>query len=67
MMAVRTVDPATPDAPQLLFHVPLAVDPVSDQYDVTADGQRFLVIMPEGQQTARLTVLSDWPAVLKTR
>ena len=33
-----------------------AFDPVSDHYDVTTDGQRFLVITPEGQLTARFSV-----------
>jgi hypothetical protein len=40
---------------------------VNDQFDVTADGQRFLVVNPEGQQTTRLTVLSNWPSMLKPR
>jgi len=38
---------------------------VSDQFDVTADGQRVLVISPESQQTTRVTVLTNWPTVLK--
>jgi serine/threonine protein kinase/Tol biopolymer transport system component len=67
MMSVRTADPATPDAAQKLFQRRLAVNPVEDQYDVTADGQRFLVIDPEGQPTTRLTVLTNWPAALKPR
>ena len=36
-------------------------------YDVTADGQRFLVIVPEGQQATRLTVLTNWPSALAGR
>ena len=67
MMSVRTADPATPGAAQKLFQRRLAVNPVEDQYDVTADGQRFLVIDPEGQPTTRLTVLTNWPAALKPR
>lgn len=53
--------------PQKLFQRRLAVSPVEDQYDVTADGRRFLVIDPEGQPTTRLTVLTNWPAALKPR
>jgi hypothetical protein len=43
------------------------VKPVYDQYAVTADGQRFLVLDPEGQESTRLTVLTNWPAALKPR
>jgi hypothetical protein len=67
MMSVRTADPATPGVPQKLFKLRLVVSPAKDQYDVTADGQRFLTIDPEGQQTTRLTVLTNWPAALKPR
>ncbi len=67
MMSVSTADPATPGVAQKLFQRRLAVNPVEDQYDVTADGQRFLVIDPEAQPTTRLTVLTNWPAALKPR
>ena len=67
MMSLRTADPATPGVAQKLFQRRLAVSAVEDQYDVTADGQRFLVIDPEGQPTTRLTVLTNWPAALKPR
>jgi len=43
------------------------VTAVTDQYGVTADGQRFIVIVPEGQQATRLTVLTNWPSVLAGR
>jgi eukaryotic-like serine/threonine-protein kinase len=67
MMSVRTADPASPDAPRTLFRLRLLVKPVYDQYAVTADGQRFLVIDPERQPTTRLTVLTNWPAAMKPR
>jgi len=67
MMSVRTADPAIPGVPRKLFQRRLAVSTVEDQYDVTADGQRFLVLDPEGQPTTRLTVLANWPAALKPR
>jgi eukaryotic-like serine/threonine-protein kinase len=67
MMSVRTSDPTSPGAPRQLFKVRLEFNAVDDQYDVTADGQRFLVVTPEGQQATRLTVLSNWPSVLKPR
>jgi Tol biopolymer transport system component len=64
MMSVDTRDPASPATPQKLFETQIGVSPVDDQYDVTADGQRFLVIVPEGQQATRLTVLTNWPSLL---
>ncbi len=67
MMSVRTANPANPGAPRTLFRLRLVVKPVDDQYAVTADGQRFLVLDPEGQETTRLTVLTNWPAALKPR
>ena len=67
MMSVDTRDPANPGAPRKLFDSRIWVNPVEDQYDVTADGQRFLLIVPEGQQATRLTVLTNWPSVLAGR
>jgi hypothetical protein len=67
IMSVDMVDPATPGAPRKLFDLCFWVNPVENQYDLTADGQRFLVIVPEGQQTTRLTVLTNWPAILSGR
>ena len=67
MMSVRTANPASPGAARTLFRLRLVVNPVYDQYAVTADGQRFLVLDPEGQGTTRLTVLTNWPAALKPR
>jgi eukaryotic-like serine/threonine-protein kinase len=67
MMSVDTRDPANPGAPRTLFEPRFWVNPVEDQYDVTADGQRFLLIVPEGQQATRLTVLTNWSSVLSGR
>ena len=67
MMSVRTANPASPGAPRPLFRLRLVVKAVYDQYAVTADGQRFLVLDPEGQESTRLTVLTNWPAALKPR
>ena len=43
MMSVDTSDPVNPAAPRKLFESRFWVNPVEDQYDVTADGQRFLL------------------------
>ncbi len=67
MMSVDTRDPANPGAPSKLFGSRIWVNPVEDQYDVTADGQRFLFIVPEVQQATRLTVLTNWASVLAGR
>jgi eukaryotic-like serine/threonine-protein kinase len=67
MMSVDTSTPANPGAPRKLFEPRFWVNPVDDQYDVTADGQRFLVIVPEGQQATRLTVQTNWPSALAGR
>jgi len=34
-------------------------------YDVTADGQRFLVATPDEQNSAPLTLVQNWTALLK--
>jgi len=67
MMSVDMADPAKPGAPRKLFDLRFWVNPVEDQYDVTADGQRFIVIIPEGQQATRLTLLTNWPSVVAGR
>jgi eukaryotic-like serine/threonine-protein kinase len=67
IMSVEMTEPARPSAPRKLFDSGLAVTPVTDQYDVTADGQRFLLMVPQRQQGTRLTVLTNWPAVLAGR
>jgi eukaryotic-like serine/threonine-protein kinase len=67
LTSVDMTDPARPGAPRKLFDLGFWVNPVQDQYDVTADGQRFLFIVPEGQQATRLTVLTNWPSLLEGR
>ena len=34
-------------------------------YDVSADGQRFVVITVDRTKSASITLLTDWPAALK--
>lgn len=67
MMSVDTSDPSNPAAPRRLFGSRFWVNPVIDQYDVTSDGQRFLLIIPEGQQATQLTILTNWASVLNGR
>jgi Tol biopolymer transport system component len=54
-------------APAQLFAVPMsgvAADP-SFTYDVTSDGNRFLMLEPTAVQTSPLTVLVNWQMKLK--
>jgi len=58
-MSVSVHENTEPSLPRRLFNVPVAVNPVRDQYAMTVDGQRFLVIVPDAP-TQRLTVLNNW-------
>ncbi len=56
-------------APRLLFDTKLTADVVSNQYAVTPDGQRFLVLMPAAETTQAaptpITVILNWTAARK--
>ena len=52
--------------PRMLFDTELNVAPTLDQYAVTADGQRFLLLKPAVvSSTSPFTVILNWPALLK--
>jgi Tol biopolymer transport system component/predicted Ser/Thr protein kinase len=57
-------DSVEPSAPHELFPLP-AVDTGWSPYDATADGQRFLVRATPSQAGQPLTVIVNWPALLK--
>ena len=58
-------DTVQPSAPLELFPLP-AVDDGWSPYDTTADGRRFLVrATPEHGASQPLTVIVNWPALLK--
>jgi hypothetical protein len=40
-------------------------DPIQIPYDVAPDGRRFLVQGPDEQRTPSLTVVVNWPALLR--
>jgi hypothetical protein len=72
-MAAAAVPGATPEfrAPVALFQSPLATpNGVSDQYDVSRDGQRFLFArgrrLEQGEQPP-LTVVLNWPNALEQK
>jgi hypothetical protein len=57
------VDPSIElGVPRRLFDTKLLVDPIRDQFAVTADGERFLIQTPvsEGSPTP-ITVVVNWP------
>jgi hypothetical protein len=56
-------DPVEPSTPRELFPLPGYDTGLGSPYDVTADGQRYLVRADQASQP--LTVIADWPALLK--
>jgi hypothetical protein len=40
-------------------------NPVADEYSVTKDGQRFLVITPAEERVWRFNVVLNWPELLE--
>ncbi len=70
MMAVeiKTGAALEPGAPQPLFQTRINVNPGIDQYAVTGDGQRFIVITPaEGQKPTPFNIVLNWMAELKKK
>jgi hypothetical protein len=51
--------------PQKLFGTGLVPDPTVNQYAVTRDGQKFLVLEPRKGFLESYSVILNWPAVLK--
>jgi hypothetical protein len=45
--------------PQLLFKSPVVPDAASEQYRVTADGRRFLMLVPQSSAQLR-RVIVNW-------
>jgi len=58
---VKAGGPLEPGAPRKLFATGLR-PPTWDQYAVTADGQRFLVLMPVDTAPTTTTVVLNWTA-----
>jgi Tol biopolymer transport system component len=56
-------DPGEPSTPRELFTFPVYDTGLGSPYDVTADGQRFLVRADQASQPLR--VIANWPALLK--
>jgi Tol biopolymer transport system component len=68
LMAVDMTTSSVLDSgvPRVLFDTGLVVDPTRDQYAVTQDGQRFLVLKPlAGAVPTPITVVVNWNASSK--
>jgi hypothetical protein len=67
-VAVRTTRGFAADVARPLFDTTLSGTTTAVvgqyQYDVTADGQRFLLIQPVGSASAPMTVVVNWTAIL---
>lgn len=59
-------DTIEPSAPRALFSIATPGTYMSP-YEVTRDGQRFLVLTAPEETSQSLTVIVNWPAVLKRR
>ena len=57
-------DSVEPSAPRELFSVPWD-GTLYSSYDVTSDGQRFLVLATPESGSQPLHVIVNWPALLK--
>jgi len=67
MMAVdiRTGAGIEAGVPRELFDSRVEVDPIRDQFGVTADGQRFLIQRPVAGSSTPIMVVVDWTTLLK--
>jgi eukaryotic-like serine/threonine-protein kinase len=65
-MMAATVDPGLRvGPPRKLFDTGLVPDPTVNQYAVTQDGQKFLVLEPRKGFLESYSVVLNWPAMLK--
>ncbi|MBI4478398.1 MAG: PD40 domain-containing protein [Acidobacteria bacterium] len=67
MMAVEIRSGTTiePSIPKSLFQTGVTFNSGLDQYAVTGDGQRFLVIVPSEETPSPINLILNWPALLK--
>jgi hypothetical protein len=53
-----------PAVPRELFAIPVHADPIRNQYAVTGDGRKFLVLESAEQNASPMTVVLNWSAGL---
>ena len=52
-------------SPRKLFGTGLRPDPIVNQYAVTADGRKFLLLEPQKDYLQTYSVILNWPEALK--
>ncbi len=52
------------DIPRLLFETRVEANPLIELYDVTGDGQRFIMMVPVQSLASQLNVVVNWPSAL---
>jgi Tol biopolymer transport system component len=69
MMAVAVGSGPKPDlsAPRKLFSTRISVRTGTEQYAVTADGQRFLMMMPSENARTELRAILNWPSLVPAK
>jgi eukaryotic-like serine/threonine-protein kinase len=50
--------------PRLLFQTQIEANPDVELYDVTRDGQRFIMMVPLESLTSQMNVIVTWPSAL---
>jgi hypothetical protein len=64
-VTVQRGSPPKVGVPRKLFDTGLAPDPTVNQYAVTQDGLKFLVLEPRKGFLETYSVVLNWPATLK--
>jgi hypothetical protein len=67
-MMSATVERGSPPkigVPRQLFNIGLVPDPTVNQYAVSRDGLKFLVLQPRKGFQESYSVILNWPATLK--
>ena len=68
MMRVAGFEGQEPGKTEPLFRTPLKPTPVLDEYTVTGNGDRFLLIVPlPSREPVRLNVLTNWATLLRAQ
>jgi hypothetical protein len=65
MVAEVKAGPLTTAVPQALFQTSLRVDPTLHQYNVAADGKKFIIGERITEGVEQFTVVLNWAAGLK--
>jgi hypothetical protein len=64
-VGVKSADIFEADTPRALFQTSLNATDLRQTYAVAADGQRFLLNTPVETASAPITIVLNWPALLK--